>query len=185
MPAPWARSSKSTSMSNRNGIPDFVLWNRDLSGNTTLTDGRQVSALLRLNATGTTIVATIVRFFAEHATNTANTVSARLRQRHGTDARRRSACGSSIPTTSSSSWYFGGPADELSPTAIRAHAGRRGVQRRRATLDTLAPSQDANVTVTRSRPACGRRRSHAGLMLIRRTRHVPAAMAVRPRRRRR
>jgi minor extracellular serine protease Vpr len=97
---------------NRDGIDDFIILNRDNSGLTTLTDGRQVAALLRLNATGTTIVATTIRFFAENSTNTANTV---LR-----------VCGSDlgIPLAEagvrlvdasfwSSSWYFGGPADTL------------------------------------------------------------------------
>ena len=39
---------------NRDGIDDFIILNRDNSGLTTLTDGRQVAALLRLNATQAT-----------------------------------------------------------------------------------------------------------------------------------
>ena len=146
----------------RNGIPDFVLWNRDLSGNTTLTDGRQVSALLRLNATGTTIVATTIRFFAENATNTGNTV---LR-----------ICASDLGLTTAdlgvrlidtyyfaSSWYFGGPVDELSPTAIVLAAG---AEQYRATVPaSLASLATAAVPVTRL-PLPAGATPHGGLMLV-------------------
>jgi len=145
-----------------NGVPNYVLWNRDLSGNTTLTDGRQVAALLRLNATGTTIVATTVRFFAEHATNTANTV---LR-----------VCGSDMGMTAadigvklintayfSSSWYFGGAVDQLSPTWIVLTPG--GDQYSANTPDTLGPLLDATISAQRlTFPAA--LTNHAGLMLL-------------------
>ena len=37
---------------NNDGIIDYIVLNRDVSGLTSLTDGRQVTAVLRLNATG-------------------------------------------------------------------------------------------------------------------------------------
>jgi minor extracellular serine protease Vpr len=147
----------------RNGIPEFVLWNRDLSGNTTLSDGRQVGALLRLNATGTTILGTTVRFFAENATNTANTV---LR-----------VCGNDLGLTLAdagvrlidtyyfaSSWYFGGPVDELSTTPIVITPGGEEFAAT-AGPSTLAYEGEANVTVTRFTLVPGTT-PHAGLLLL-------------------
>jgi hypothetical protein len=54
---------------NRDGIDDYVVLNRDASGLGTLTDGRQLSWVVNL-ATG----AASAFFFAEHSTNTGNTV---------------------------------------------------------------------------------------------------------------
>ena len=54
---------------NRDGVDDYVVLNRDASGLGTITDGRQLSWVLNL-ATG----ATSAFFFAEHSTNTGNTV---------------------------------------------------------------------------------------------------------------
>jgi hypothetical protein len=147
----------------RNGIPEFVLWNRDLSGNTTLSDGRQVGALLRLNAAGTTILGTTVRFFAENATNTANTV---LR-----------VCGNDLGLTLAdagvrlvdtyyfaSSWYFGGPIDELSATPIVITPGGEEFAVT-ASPSTLAYEAKANVTVTRFSLVPGTT-PHAGIMML-------------------
>jgi subtilisin family serine protease len=146
----------------RNGIPEYILLNQDLGGFTALTDGRQVSALLRLNAAGNTIVGTTIRFFAENATNTGNTV---LRM-----------CGSDMGLTladagvrlidtyyASSSWYFGGPIDELSPTAIVLSPG--GEEFFATVPASLASQADANVTVTRFTPVPGAT-PQAGLMLV-------------------
>jgi minor extracellular serine protease Vpr len=90
---------------NQDGIDDFVVLNRDLSGLGTISDGRQVSWVVNL-ATG----AASAFFFAEHATNSANTV---LR-----------ACGSQLGLTAADllntnvnmdviaqDFYFGGPGD--------------------------------------------------------------------------
>lgn len=145
-----------------NGIPNYVLWNRDLSGTTTLSDGRQVGALLRLDPTGTLIQATTIRFFAENATNTANTV---LRV-CGSDLGLTTAdIGTRLVSTSyfASSWYFGGPVDSLSATPIMLVAGRD--QYRAAVPGTLASGADANVTVTRFALPAGAT-PHAGLMLV-------------------
>ena len=54
---------------NQDGTDDFVVLNRDASGLTTITDGRQLSWVLNL-ATGSASAF----FFAEHSTNTGNTV---------------------------------------------------------------------------------------------------------------
>ncbi len=55
------------------GVVDYIVLNRDLGGLTALTDGRQVSAVLRVNAAGQ-ILSTSIFYFAENATNTGNTV---------------------------------------------------------------------------------------------------------------
>ncbi len=147
----------------RNGIPEFVLWNSDLSGNTTLSDGRQVSALWRLNAAGTALVSpSIVRFFVENGTNPGNTV---LR-----------VCGSDLGLTLAdagvrlinagffaSSWYFGGPVDSLSTTAITLSPG--GEEFVAAVPSTLASRADATVTVTRFTAVPGAT-PNVGLMLL-------------------
>jgi subtilisin family serine protease len=54
---------------NQDGVDDYVVLNRDLSGPTTISDGRQVSWVLNLATGGLSAF-----FFAEHAMNTGNTV---------------------------------------------------------------------------------------------------------------
>ena len=54
---------------NRDGTDDYVVLNRDASGLGTITDGRQLAWVLNL-ATGTASAF----FYAEHSTNTGNTV---------------------------------------------------------------------------------------------------------------
>jgi hypothetical protein len=129
---------------NRDGIAEFVLVNRDNSGNTTLTDGRQVAALWRLNATGTAIVAQTVRFFAENATNTANTV---LRVCGNDLGIPLSDAGVRLVDTTyySSSWYFGGPADFL-PEVYTITPG--GEEFSATVPATIAPQADATITAT-------------------------------------
>jgi len=145
---------------NNDGIFDFIAVNRDNSGNTTLSDGRQVTALWRLNATGTAIVSQIVRFTAENATNTANTV---LRV-CGNDLGITLAEAGIRPITTlfaSSSWYFGGPFDELGPFVVTPGGEEFG-----ATLPaTLAPLTDAAVTSQRFPLATGMT-PHAGLLIF-------------------
>ncbi len=127
---------------NRDGIDDFVLVNRDNSGNTTLSDGRQVAALWRLNPTGTTIVATTIRFFAENSTNTANTV---LRVCGNDLGIPLAEAGTRLVDTSfwASSWYFGGPADSLGRLITITPGGEEFD----ATVPaTIASSTDATIT---------------------------------------
>jgi hypothetical protein len=99
---------------NVDGIPgnDFAVISQDVSGVTTITDGRQVTAVINLK-TG----ASVARFFVEHATNTSNVI---LR-----------ACGSDMGLTRAAigvrmtanyyaySWYFGGDVEShLGPFAL-------------------------------------------------------------------
>jgi minor extracellular serine protease Vpr len=100
---------------NGDGTIDYIVLNRDVSGLTTLTDGRQVSALLRLSPTGT-ILSTTMRFFVENATNTNNTI---LRVCASDMGLTLATLGQ--PVTASffaSSWYFGGDADGMGPYVI-------------------------------------------------------------------
>ena len=53
----------------QNGTDDFVVLNRDFSGLSTITDGRQLTWVLNL-----TTGAASAFFFAEHSMNTGNTV---------------------------------------------------------------------------------------------------------------
>jgi minor extracellular serine protease Vpr len=93
---------------NGDGSADFAIINNDVSGFSTLTDGRQVTSVLNL-ATG----ASVARFFVEHATNSANVI---LR-----------VCGSDMGLTQAAigvpmsaeffaySWYFGSGDSHLGP----------------------------------------------------------------------
>jgi hypothetical protein len=89
--------------------------NQDLSGLTTITDGRQVSALLRLSPTGT-ILGTTVRFFAENATNSSNTI---LRVCASDMGLTLATLGQPVHAEFfATSWYFGGSSDFLGPFNI-------------------------------------------------------------------
>jgi minor extracellular serine protease Vpr len=94
-----------------NGSYDFAIINQDLSGITTLTDGRQVSAVIDL-ATG----ASVLEFFVEHATNSSNVVL--------------TACGSDLGLSLADkgkpvkalfqayTWYFDDPANPVVPPSV-------------------------------------------------------------------
>lgn len=96
---------------NNDDLTDFFVINQDVSGTSTITDGRQVTAVINA-ATG----ASTLRFFAEHATNTANVI---LR-----------VCGSDLGLTlanvgqpmvadfRATSWYFGGDESHLGPFMV-------------------------------------------------------------------
>jgi hypothetical protein len=96
---------------NNDGLTDFFVINQDVSGVTTLGDGRQATSVINA-ATG---VGTL-RFFVEHATNSSNVI---LR-----------VCGSDLGLTlanagspmvadfRASSWYFGGDESHLGPFTI-------------------------------------------------------------------
>ncbi len=55
------------------GVDDYALINQDRGAVADWTDGRQVAALLRI-APGGRVLASTIRFFVEHATNTSNTI---------------------------------------------------------------------------------------------------------------
>jgi subtilisin family serine protease len=99
------------------GVIDYAILNQDVGGLTALTDGRQVSAALRLSQTvPQTILSTSIFFFAENSTNTGNTV---LR-----------VCGNQLGLTMAdigrpmgavfyaSSWYFNSINEFLGPYMI-------------------------------------------------------------------
>jgi hypothetical protein len=97
------------------GIVDYAILNRDLAGLTSLADGRQVSAVLRLNALGQ-IVSTSIFYFAENATNTGNTVLRACANQLGltlADVGRPMEA-----TFYASSWYFNAINEFLGPYMI-------------------------------------------------------------------
>ncbi len=92
---------------NRDGAADYVVLNRDLSGPTTITDGRQLSWVLNV-ATGSLGAF----FFAEHATNTGNTALIVCGEQIGMNA------GDFLSTqvnmdVYTDDFYFGGPGDAV------------------------------------------------------------------------
>lgn len=105
----------------RDGTDDYVVLNRDLSGPSTLSDGRQVSWVLNL-ATGTLQAF----FFAEHSTNTGNTMLLICGEQVG-------LTGTDMLTTnvdatfSVSDWYYGGPGDAIGETLTITPLGERYV----------------------------------------------------------
>jgi hypothetical protein len=90
---------------NRDGAVDYVVLNRDASGPTTITDGRQLSWVLNV-ATGTLSAF----FFAEHSTNTGNTVLLICGEQIGMNAANLLATNVDM-TVFAQDFYFGGPGD--------------------------------------------------------------------------
>lgn len=96
----------------QDGVDDFVVLNRDLSGLDTISDGRQVAWALDL-ATGDATAF----FFAEHSTNTGNTVLYICGEQVG-------LTGSDILTTNvdvdvvAQDFYYGGPGDSVESLTI-------------------------------------------------------------------
>jgi minor extracellular serine protease Vpr len=96
---------------NNDGLADFFVINQDVGGVTALSDGRQVTSVINAK-TG----AGILRFFAEHATNSSNVI---LR-----------VCGSDLGLTladvgkpmvadfRATTWYFSGDESHLGPYFI-------------------------------------------------------------------
>jgi minor extracellular serine protease Vpr len=97
------------------GVVDYIVLNRDLAGLTSLADGRQVSAVLRLNAAGQ-ILSTSILYFAENATNTGNTVLRACANQMGLGL---ADVGRPITATFfASSWYFNSIDEFLGPYVI-------------------------------------------------------------------
>lgn len=90
---------------NQDGIDDFVVLNRDASGLGTITDGRQLSWVLNL-ATGSTSAF----FFAEHSTNTGNTVLLICGEQIGMNAADLLVNQVDMDVYAQD-FYFGGPGD--------------------------------------------------------------------------
>jgi subtilisin family serine protease len=90
---------------NRDGTVDYVVLNRDASGPTTITDGRQLSWVLNV-ATGNLSAF----FFAEHSTNTGNTVLLICGEQIGMNAANLLATNVDMAVFAQD-FYFGGPSD--------------------------------------------------------------------------
>ena len=90
---------------NRDGIDDYVVLNRDASGLGTITDGRQLSWVLNL-ATG----AASAFFFAEHSTNTGNTVLLICGEQIGMNAANLLTTQVNMAVVAQD-FYYGGPGD--------------------------------------------------------------------------
>jgi subtilisin family serine protease len=90
---------------NRDGIDDYVVLNRDASGLSTISDGRQLSWVLNL-ATGSASAF----FFAEHSTNTGSTVLYICGEQIGMNAANLLATNVDMDVIAQD-FYFGGPGD--------------------------------------------------------------------------
>ncbi len=141
---------------NNDGVNDFAVISQDAAGITSLSDGRQVTAVINL-ATG----ASLARFFVEHATNSRNVI---LR-----------VCGSDMGLTQAAigqpmvanyfayNWYFGGDVEShlgpfrLTPFGEEYTAAVPG--------DLLTYKQKGNLAFTQW-ALFGGTDPHAGLILI-------------------
>jgi minor extracellular serine protease Vpr len=90
---------------NQDGIDDYVILNRDASGLSTITDGRQLSWALNLN-TG----AASAFFFAEHSMNTGNTILLICGEQIGMNADNLLSTNVDMDVIAQD-FYFGGPGD--------------------------------------------------------------------------
>lgn len=90
---------------NQDGIDDYVILNRDASGFGTISDGRQLSWALNL-ATGSASAF----FFAEHATNTGNTVLLICGEQIGMNAANLGVTQVNMDVIAQD-FYYGGPGD--------------------------------------------------------------------------
>jgi len=97
---------------NRDGVDDYAVLNRDLSGLGTISDGRQVSWVLNLATSQAS-----ARFFAEHATNTGNTVLLACAEQLGLSGADllKTQVNVSVLTQD---FYFGGPGDEVNGLTV-------------------------------------------------------------------
>ncbi|MEO6363206.1 MAG: S8 family serine peptidase [Caldimonas sp.] len=90
---------------NRDGTDDYVVLNRDASGLGTISDGRQLAWVVNL-ATG----AASAFFFAEHSTNTGNTVLLICGEQIGMNAANLLATNVNMAVLAQD-FYYGGPSD--------------------------------------------------------------------------
>jgi subtilisin family serine protease len=97
---------------NRDGIDDYVVLNRDASGLGTITDGRQLSWVVNL-ATG----AANAFFFAEHSTNTGNSVLTICGEQIGMSAANLGATRVNMRVVAQD-FYYGGPGDQVTGLTV-------------------------------------------------------------------
>ncbi|MCP4303752.1 MAG: S8 family serine peptidase [bacterium] len=138
----------------QDGIEDYVVLNRDLSFSST-TDGRQVTWSLNL-ATG----AADAFFFAEHATNTGNTVLTICGEQVGLTGTDMLATNVDV-SVFAQDFYFGGPGDLIEGLTITP-LGERYVA---TDIADIAPRERGNVEVTDFGPFPGNT-EELGLMLF-------------------
>ena len=91
----------------QDGVDDYVVLNRDLSGPTTISDGRQVSWVLNLATGGLSAF-----FFAEHAMNTGNTVLLICGEQVGLTGTDMLATNVDMDVVAQD-FYYGGPGDVI------------------------------------------------------------------------
>jgi minor extracellular serine protease Vpr len=97
---------------NQDGVDDFVVLNRDLSGLGTLSDGRQVAWAVNL-ATGSASAF----FFAEHAMNTGNTALYICGEQIGMNAANMLETQVNIDVIAQD-FYYGGPGDMVAGLTV-------------------------------------------------------------------
>ena len=97
---------------NQDGVDDYVILNRDLSGLGTITDGRQVAWALNL-----TTGQARAFFFAEHATNTGNTVLTVCAEQVGLSGADLGTTPVNV-TLVTQDFYFGGPGDLITGLTV-------------------------------------------------------------------
>lgn len=90
---------------NQDGNDDYVILNRDASGLSTISDGRQLTWALNLSTGAATAF-----FFAEHATNTGNTVLTICGEQIGMNASALLAKQVNVDVIAQD-FYYGGPSD--------------------------------------------------------------------------
>lgn len=103
---------------NQDGTFDYVVLNRDVSGLGTVSDGRQLSYALDL-ATG----AASAYFFAEHATNTRNTVLYICGEQVGLTGTDMLATNVDMEVYAQD-FYFGGPGDGIGGLTVTPYSER-------------------------------------------------------------
>ena len=90
---------------NRDGVDDYVVLNRDASGLGTITDGRQLAWVVNLTTGSASAF-----FFAEHSTNTGNTALIICGEQIGMNAANLLATNVNMAVVAQD-FYFGGPGD--------------------------------------------------------------------------
>jgi hypothetical protein len=96
----------------QDGIDDYVVLNRDLSGFNTIGDGRQVTYAVNLITFDASIF-----FFAEHATNTGNTVLIICGEQVGLTGTDILATNVNL-SVETIDFYYGGPGDSVSGITV-------------------------------------------------------------------
>ncbi|MDH4101783.1 MAG: S8 family serine peptidase [Thermoleophilia bacterium] len=92
---------------NQDGTADYIVLNRDASGPTTITDGRQLTWVLNLSTSSLSAF-----FFAEHSMNTGNTVLYICGEQIGMNAANLLATNVDM-SVFAQDFYYGGPGDEI------------------------------------------------------------------------